>query len=149
MDDLFDGYIVLDGIGDFLGNSVPASDPKAPDVVPQTIHHARVSKQPIRPKENDVNGSDQSYASHAMHRTIPNSNVAAPPPLAATHPRRQGYDSDADTLRVVWAASRASDARSRYRIRFPVPRHIANYISVQRHGLHARTAISADVSVAL
>ncbi|KAI4712684.1 hypothetical protein J4E89_002952 [Alternaria sp. Ai002NY15] len=60
MDDLFDGYIVLDGIGDFLGNSAPANDPKAPDDVPQTIHHAGVSKQPIRPKETNVNGSDQS-----------------------------------------------------------------------------------------
>jgi len=124
MDDLFDGYIVLDGIGDFLGNSVPANDPKAPDDVLQTIHHEGVSKQPIRPKENNVNGSDQSYASHAMHKTIPNSHLAAPPPLAATHPHRQGYDSDAGTLKVVWAAFRASDARSRYRIHFPVPRHI-------------------------
>ncbi|KAI4926658.1 hypothetical protein J4E85_006952 [Alternaria conjuncta] len=48
-----------------------------------------------------------------MHKTIPNSHLAAPPPLAATHPHRQGYDSDAGTLKVVWAASRASDARSR------------------------------------
>ncbi|KAI4632530.1 uncharacterized protein J4E87_002003 [Alternaria ethzedia] len=48
-----------------------------------------------------------------MHKTIPNSHLAAPPPLAATHPHRQGYDSDAGTLKVVWAASRASDVRSR------------------------------------
>ena len=125
MDDLFDGYMVLDGIGDFLGDSVLAKDPKAPDDVPQTIHDAGVSKQPIRSKENNVNGSDQSYASYAMHRTMPNSHLAAPPYLAATHPHRQDYDSDAVTLKAVWAAYRASDARSRYCIYFPVPHHIA------------------------
>jgi hypothetical protein len=59
MDDLFDGYMVLDGIGDFLEDSTLANDPKAPDVVPQTIHHAQLSKQPLRPKQDNLSGSDQ------------------------------------------------------------------------------------------
>ena len=32
MDDLFDGYMVLDGIGDFLESSVPASHPKVQEL---------------------------------------------------------------------------------------------------------------------
>jgi hypothetical protein len=58
MDDLFEGYIVLDGIGDFLESSVPANGPKAPGVA-QIEQHAGLSKQAIRPKTDNPNEPDQ------------------------------------------------------------------------------------------
>ncbi|KAG9185331.1 hypothetical protein G6011_07875 [Alternaria panax] len=54
MDDLFDGYMVLDGIGDFLEASVPANDPIVP-IVPQTKQDAQPSKQAIRPQKDSLN----------------------------------------------------------------------------------------------
>ena len=57
MDDLFDGYMVLDGIGDFLESSVPTSHPKAP-VVPHTEQHTETYKQAIRPKKDSLDSCD-------------------------------------------------------------------------------------------
>jgi hypothetical protein len=59
MDDLFEGYMVLDGIGDFLGDIVPANHPKAPDIVLHTEQHAGLSKQGMRPETDDLNELDQ------------------------------------------------------------------------------------------
>lgn len=56
MDDLFDGYMVLDGIGDFLESSVPAGHPQAP-IVPQTEQQAEACKQAIQSKTDNLNDS--------------------------------------------------------------------------------------------
>ncbi|KAH6841911.1 hypothetical protein B0T12DRAFT_361726 [Alternaria alternata] len=69
MDDLFDGYMVLDGIGDFLESSVPASHPKAL-VVPHTEQHTETSKQAIRPKKDSLDSSDPRSTTASSGDTV-------------------------------------------------------------------------------
>jgi hypothetical protein len=60
MDDLFEGYMEMDALADFLVDKAPVT--KQPKILPRTRQHAQQPDELISPPTSIVNGQTQWYA---------------------------------------------------------------------------------------
>ncbi|KNG50166.1 hypothetical protein TW65_03085 [Stemphylium lycopersici] len=67
MDDLFEGYMVVDGIGDFLDDPTLINQTKHPAIAPRPEQHAQQPKETLQPSTSDVNERNQVYPDIFKH----------------------------------------------------------------------------------
>lgn len=59
MDDLFEGYMVVDGIGDFLEDNTLINHTKHPAIAPRPEQNAQQPREILQPSTSDVNERNQ------------------------------------------------------------------------------------------